>query len=287
MLLSPPTTATLPVNTDVAQYPSRLWKVVDPERTDVKPSFLLGTMHLADKEIVALPPHIDTVVQQADSLTIEVKLGNDAFKVMSELSALDGPKTLSDLLGEATFDRVVTVLKPHGVNRYGLERLKPWVVGLMLNYPPPSLDPVLDYSLQMRFSRSNRPVHQLETIHEQIQIFNKLSLSDQIKFLRYALAQQANFDTYLERMKQLYIADDLDGLQALAKTQMQDVKEAYLVNLFQELIDKRNLRMVARMENRLEEGNALIAVGALHLTGDYGIIQLLRDLGYQVNPVTP
>ena len=130
-------------------------------------------------------------------------------------------------------------------------------------------------------------MYQLETAEEQVQIFNKLSMPDQVRFLLYSLEQQRYFDQYLERMKRYYINDDLDGLQAQAAEQIGSVDEAYLESLYQDLIDRRNLRMVDRMRPRLHEGNALIAVGALHLTGDYGIIEILRQLEYQVVPVLP
>lgn len=268
-------------------YPSRLWQIDLPKSKQLKASYLLGTMHLADKAIVNLPPHINRVVDKADSLTVEVKLDSGSFRTMSEYSALKGKKTLSDLIGDNTFNQVLDILRNRGINKYGLQRLKPWVVGLMLNYPPPSLDPVLDYSLQLRFANAGKPVYQLETAEEQIRLFNRLSLQDQVKFLRFSLQQQENFDGYLEAMKRLYLADDLDGLQALANEQMGDVSEPYLEELFQELIDKRNLTMVDRMRVRIHEGNALIAVGALHLTGDYGIIAILRELGYRVVPIRP
>ena len=279
--------AIAPARAEEPRYPSRLWQVWVPKAPGVKPSYLLGTMHLPDREIVNLPPRIERVVDSADSFTMEVKLDSQAYKAFSSLSALTGSETLSDLVGDSTFDEVVSLLKPRGMSRYGLERMKPWVVGLMLNYPPPSLDPILDHMLQMRFMRAGKPVHQLETAEEQIQIFNKLSMPDQIRFLRYSLEQQKHFDDYLTAMKQHYISDDLDALQAQAAEQMTDVDEDYLSDIYQELIDRRNLRMVDRMRARLHEGNALIAVGALHLTGDYGIIEILRQLDYSVVPVMP
>ena len=269
-----------------SRYPSRFWKIEVMDRAEgIKPSYLLGTMHLPDKDIVELPPHIDSVVARADSLSIEVKLNNDAFRAMADLSALNGSETLSDLIGEKEFAAVLAVLKDRGLTQYALERLKPWAAALIMNYPPPSLDPILDYALQLRFKNSNKPVYQLETAREQIQIFNQMAVSDQIKFLRYSLQQQAMFDVYLAQMKALYLADDLDGLENLTKQQMIHSDKKFMSLLLNELIDKRNLRMVDRMQQYLQKGNALIAIGALHLTGEYGVLQLLSEIGYRVSPV--
>ncbi|MDX1694651.1 MAG: TraB/GumN family protein, partial [Ketobacteraceae bacterium] len=114
---------------EIRQYPSRLWQVSMPEAPSVKPSYLLGTMHLSDPTIVNLPPHIEQVVKSAASYTMEVKLDGNSYKTLANLSVLKGPKTLSDLVGPDTFDQLVSVLKSRGLNRYGLERMKPWVVG--------------------------------------------------------------------------------------------------------------------------------------------------------------
>ncbi|MDX1696010.1 MAG: TraB/GumN family protein, partial [Ketobacteraceae bacterium] len=149
------------------------------------------------------------------------------------------------------------------------------------------LEPILDHKLQIAFERAGKPVYQLETAQEQVDIFNRLSLADQVSFLRYSLEQQKHFDQYLADMKRHYVNDDLDALQAQATEQMAATDGDYMDGLYQDLIDRRNLRMVDRMRARLHEGNALIAVGALHLTGDYGIIAILRQLNYRVEPVLP
>ncbi|MCG8668663.1 MAG: TraB/GumN family protein [Pseudomonadales bacterium] len=268
------------------QYPSRLWKIEHPKQ-ETRPSYLLGTMHLSDKDIVNLPPHIDSVVARTDSLAIEVKLDQKAQKSLAELSALRGNKTLSDLIGSDTFQRIVSLLQPRGMSPLGLQRLKPWAVALMLNYPPPSLDPVLDYSLQLRFKRNKKPIYQLETAEEQIQLFDSMSVENQVGFLMHSLVQQRHFDMYLLAMKRLYIEDDLDGLQALANSQMDEVEQPFLQDLFRRLIEERNIKMANRMGIHLQSGNSLIAVGALHLTGNKGLIQLLRYRGYNVTPVLP
>ncbi len=268
-----------------AQYSSRLWKIESRADKKIAPSYLFGTMHLADKQIVNLPPHIQQVVYSADTLAIEVKLDAESQRALSTLTALQGDETLSDLIGNTQFKRVAQLLEAKGVSEYSLQRLKPWAAALILNYPPASLDPVLDYSLQLKFSQQNKPVYQLETAQEQIEIFDHLSLGDQISFLEYSLKQQDHFDFYLQKMKQLYLDDDLEGLQALALEQMEDINQPFMLQLFSNLIEKRNIKMVNRMQFHLKAGNSLIAVGALHLTGPKGLINLLRYKGYKVTPV--
>ena len=270
-----------------SRFPSRLWLVKDPAAPEKKPSYLFGTIHLSDSDVVGLPPHIDRVVAEADSLTMEVMLDGQAYQAFARSSSLQGNTTLSDLVGDAIFNELVALLRPRGLNRYGLERMKPWVVGLMLNYPPPSLEPILDHKLQLRFARAEKPVYQLETVEEQIAIFNQLSMADQIQFLQYSLEQQKQFDGYLHQMKRYYLSDDLDAMQAQATAQIAQVDAEYLNRLYQDLIDMRNKRMTERMQPRLREGGALIAVGALHLTGDQGIVMLLRNIGYRVKPHLP
>jgi uncharacterized protein YbaP (TraB family) len=85
----------------------------------------------------------------------------------------------------------------------------------------------------------------------------------------------------------LYLKRDLAALQAVG-TDLTDTSaeerrgaEAFL----DRLVDERNVRMVERMIPRLEEGATFVAVGALHLPGQRGILQLLANRGYKVAAV--
>ncbi|HVL01312.1 MAG TPA: TraB/GumN family protein, partial [Dongiaceae bacterium] len=168
-----------------------------------------------------------------------------------------------------------------------LQRLKPWAVGLMLNLPTQSLEPVLDVSLQYRFQDAGKPVQSLETIDEQLDLFDRMTLPEQVEFLQASLEQIPEFDSNLAQMKQLYRAGDIDAIHDFAKNQTHKVKSPVMERLMAQIVEQRNKRMVERLRGYLQSSGNLIAVGALHLPGQDGILQLLRNAGYRVQPVTP
>jgi hypothetical protein len=85
-------------------------------------------------------------------------------------------------------------------------------------------------------------------------------------------------------MLDAYLDRDLEGLVLLQQQYMyadSDIDDRFML----ELVDKRNLRMVRRMQDVLAQGNAFIAIGALHLPGENGVLHLLEQQGFTVTPV--
>ncbi|MEJ2452394.1 MAG: TraB/GumN family protein [Gammaproteobacteria bacterium] len=90
---------------------------------------------------------------------------------------------------------------------------------------------------------------------------------------------------FLQSLIDLYLARDLAGLEAINNQQLQSADAKLAADVEQRLILTRNHRMVMRMQARLQEGYAFIAVGALHLPGEQGILKLLEEHGYLVKYV--
>lgn len=261
---------------------SLLWQI----EKEGKRNHLLGTIHVSDRDIVTLPPHVDQVVQQSDALLLEVKQGPKSQLAIADRTRLE-ESTLRQLVGDDLYQRVVKVMKQRGMSPASLQRLKPWAVGLMLNFPTPSLEPVLDVSLQYRFQNEGKPVQSLETVDEQLDLFDHLSPQEQIEFLRASLAQLGEFDENLARMKMLYKAGDIEAIHAFARSQAHDMRNPVMEKLMEKIVEQRNVRMFQRVQAHLNASGTLIAVGALHLPGEQGLLELLRKAGYRVNPVKP
>lgn len=261
---------------------SLLWQI----EKEGKQNHIFGTIHVADRDIVKLPAHVDRVVSQADVLLLEVKQGAQSQQVIADRTTLQ-ESTLRQLVGSDLYGQISAVMKQRGMAPASLQRLKPWAVGLMLNFPVPSLEPVLDVSLQYRFQNAGKPVHALETIDEQLDLFDRLTLQEQIEFLHLSLQQQADFDRNLTRMKDLYRAGDIDAIHAFAQSQTLKVHSPVMERLMTEIVERRNRRMFERLRVYLNRSGNLVAVGALHLPGEHGLLQLLRKAGYRVQPVRP
>ncbi len=264
------------------QSDSRLWRI---DKNGVEPSYLFATMHSEDPRILKLPENVDKVFLKAKSFTAEIDLSIDMNATLGLSMLLPENKNLKSIIGDVLFQSSVSILKDFGIPKKIVNRMKPWAVLMTLSYPKPKTGLFLDKLLFNKAQKQNKKHYGLETAQEQIAIFNETPLSQQTILLRDTIKQYPTFHQQLEQLKKLYLKGDLDGLlQFNHKVMLQgdyQVADQFMVNL----IDKRNFKMVDRMQPRLREGNAFIAVGALHLPGEKGILALLRQQHYRTTAI--
>ena len=136
-----------------------------------------------------------------------------------------------------------------------------------------------------RAQEAGKPLHGLETIDEQLEVFEGLPLEDQVALLRDAVEQFAGIDALHAALLAAYKRQDLAALLAISEAEMADADQRLAREFQRRLIVDRNRRMAERMEPYLEQGAAFVAVGALHLPGEQGLISLLRQRGYSVRAV--
>lgn len=258
-----------------------LWKI---NRVGLKPSYLYGTMHLPDKEITTLSRPVLEALDNALSVTLEVKFNVNTFYEMSKAMNYADGSTLKGEIGTELYDGALPLLKKYGFNEEMLTTLKPWAAYLSLSMPPSKGGLPLDMVISNRGKKFGSTIYGLETLEEQLSIFDEMEEEDQTQLLKDTVCNYDQFQNDIKQMKELYIEHDLAGLAAMADKYEPDTKDRYK-DLMENLITKRNHRMVKRMQDRLIEGNAFIAVGALHLPGDEGILGLLEKDGFLVEAI--
>jgi uncharacterized protein YbaP (TraB family) len=263
-----------------------LWKI---EGGGVAPSYLFGTIHLRDTRVTTLPGPVADAIAATRSLSIEVLL-NAAAKVrtMGRMMITEGPK-LDEIVGAALFDRVVDAAAPYGLNRNVVRHMKPWAMWLLLGLPPEEMKGgsamPLDQALQAEAMRRGKPVYGLETIDEQLDSVAGFTEHEHIALLASAVDDRPGVEAMIEDMTRLYLARDIASIYDLMTTQSWDIERAVIDSVMERLIDFRNLRMTERMIARLDEGAAFVAVGAMHLPGERGMLHLLEQRGYTVSRV--
>ncbi|PIP35274.1 MAG: TraB/GumN family protein [Desulfobacterales bacterium CG07_land_8_20_14_0_80_52_14] len=258
-----------------------LWRI---ERSGLRPSFLMGTIHVEDERVLQLSPAAELAFSATDALVLELVLDEVAvFKAAAAMIYMDGTD-LKAVLGEDLFTKTASAMKTYGVPEIALRRMKPWAVMSTLMVPKPKTGNFLDLLLYRRAVQSGKSVFGLETVEEQVGVLESLPLKDQIEILRETLDQFELFPRVFSTMIEMYLAGDLDGLAALSERFIQ-TQDRGLVNRFMErLNDNRNLRMAERLQTYLEQGNVFVAVGALHLSGENSLLRLLEARGYTVIP---
>jgi uncharacterized protein len=258
-----------------------LWKIETP---GVAPSYLFGTYHSSDPRITTLPCPVKAAFDRSASYTMEVIANGAGIASMAEAMFFNDGKTLKELLGEQLYQETLKAVGANGVALAdSINNMKPWAVMVALSAPPDE-GLFLDMALQLDATVQNKPTYGLETMAEQIAVFNDMSLDDQVVLLRDAVQNyQLNQDA-MQELTRAYLQRDLGALLALNdKYKPQDARVN--ATMMDRLLVQRNARMAERLRTRLKEGNAFIAVGALHLPGGNGLLQLLSTAGYHVTRV--
>lgn len=258
-----------------------LWRI---ETDRAAPSYLFGTLHSDDPRVTALPNQVRDSFDRARSFTMEMVADDAALATMATFMFFHDGRTLPGVLGEALYAETRKVLAAEGLPQNGLERQKPWVIIVMLSTPRPRDGVFLDLALQARAQAQSKPIHGLETVAEQLSIFDDLPMADQIALLKDTLQLQPRTRALLEQITRAYLARDLARMMALADKHRPADARVYDA-LMKRLLTQRNVRMASRIRARLAEGNAFIAVGAAHLPGPDGLLNLLERAGYRVTSV--
>lgn len=258
-----------------------LWKISPPRGES---SYLFGTMHSPDPRVTRLAPAVQSAFDQAASFTMELLINASGVTSMAEAMFFPQGQNLRAVLGSKLYAQTHQAITDYGLPTRDLERKKPWVIVMLLSTPRAELGLPLDLRLQLQAAVQGKPTYGLETMSEQIAVFNDMPIADQVELLRDALAVHAEVTRQFEALIQAYVERDLTRLMAIVDEPTRQRTPAF-TRMMDRLLAQRNNTMLKRMRARLDEGNAFIAVGAAHLSGEKGLLRLLEKLGYRVSVV--
>ena len=258
-----------------------LWKIESPGATA---NYLFGTIHSDDARVIALPEVVARSLDASGRFVMEAIVDGEALVRMAEVMFFNDERTLEQVIGNKLYMESMKALTARGIPTLGVEKQKPWAVMMALSMPPPKTGEYLDLVLQARATQQNKPVSGLETIAEQLAVFDGLPLPDQVALLEDTVRAQANLDKEFEELHKAYLARDLAAIAAIGEKNKPGDELLYN-EVMDRLLVKRNLRMTERMAPILKQGGAFIAVGAAHLPGETGLLYRLEKAGYRVTAV--
>lgn len=279
---------------NVVNSESIFWKV---EKEGQKASWLFGTMHMADPEISTIKEPIKNAILASDALIIESVDALDpvaAQQAMGRLAHLtllaDG--TLRDLVEDDLEDELEAAVTIRGIPMQLADRMQPWLIATTISLPVCEIqrkqtgEKVLDAALAEFAKTSGKEIKGLESIEEQLTALASLPQEYHVSALEETLSSGSLATDMIETLKQSYLNGKMGVVFPLMKEVMpKSGKGEGALQLQEVLIDKRNVLMADRAEPILKEGSAFIAVGALHLPGETGLVKLLREKGYTVTAV--
>jgi uncharacterized protein YbaP (TraB family) len=256
-----------------------LWEVSKPGS---EAAYLFGTIHSEDPEVLKLAQPVQQAIDRSVTVVLEMLLDVEAMMYSSVAMLMPDGRVLSGIIGEPLFQQTALAIQSRGIPEIVLERMKPWAAAVTLSMPASKTGQVLDMMLYQDALQQGKVVHGLETIQEQLNVFESLSEADQISMLEEAVENFPDLDAMYADLLDAYKQRDLAGLMALNEASMK-AGDPQLADEFQQrLIIDRNHRMSERMQQYLRQGKVFVAVGALHLPGEDGLLNLLEQQGYTV-----
>lgn len=266
-----------------------LWRITSgPSPTkEESPSYLFGTIHSEDSRVTQLPAVVRHAFNSSTSFCAELSFDPSTLAQLGHGMRYSDGQNLQAILGADLFGRVVPLMVEYGVPQSAVSQLKPWAIFMTLSMPKPQTGLFLDLILYEMAKQQGKSVCGLETAAEQIEIFDHTPLADQVVLVRETVKQYASLPRLFMALLERYLARDLAGLIALTEANTPTLSEEKRIYeaFLDRLVNERNARMVDRLLPRLREGVAFIAIGALHLPGDQGVLHLLQNRGYQVSAV--
>jgi hypothetical protein len=272
-----------------------LWKV---EKEGRPASYLFGTVHLTDERVTQLSPAVKSAFGRAKTIAVEVSdlSENATASVIADAAPLvmytDG-RRLDHLLSNTEYDAVKSIIGRSGMPVDMAALFKPWIVTMILSVSDCERSKVqqgarvLDMKLAEMGKERGLEVIGLETIPAQLQALAAVPEDQQLDMLRASLKFADRANDLMETLVQLYLNRKISAAMPfqIALAHEAGVSEQAFVGFQQKLLVERNGKMAVAAEPLLERGNAFIAVGALHLPGDRGLVALFREAGYTVSPI--
>jgi uncharacterized protein len=262
-----------------------LWRI---ERDGGPASYVLGTIHSTDPRLRNLPPQVRAALDASSDVAFEFILTPAEQQTMAQAMRLPEGQRLEEHLGPDLFQRTVLALSKLGVEAEALQGLKPWALSVYLILPPLELvrrsqgEPAFDFWLQAEATRLGKRLHSLETIEEQIEIFDGMSQDEQVAMVSDMVADYARIEAQFNRKFRAYLKGDIAVIME-TDSDVSTVEDAAAAERFKaRLIDDRNRLMARRMQPLLQRGGVFVAIGAAHLPGEGGVLDLLQDQGYRV-----
>jgi uncharacterized protein YbaP (TraB family) len=249
--------------------------------------YLVGSVHMLTKDYYPLSPALDAAFEEADLLVEEIDFG----QMMAPASQLEmltrgmlpSGQSLETVLSAETFSQVKGRVTALGLPFEPLQRFKPWMLALTLlgfEWQKAGFDPALglDRHFYDRAIAERKAIQALETLEFQLSRFDEMTTSEQDRLLVSTLKE---LDTQLASVTELADAWKAGDAPTIERIVLQALKDE--PRLYRRLLIERNQNWLPAIEALFSRpGRALVVVGAAHLVGPDGLIEMLEAKGYTV-----
>lgn len=260
-----------------------VWKVSGPAGA----VHLVGSVHLLTKDYYPLSPALETAFKDSDLLVEEIDLGEleapaSQFKLLTR-GLLPGDQSLDAVLSPATYALVTKRVGDLGMPIEPLKRFKPWMLAVTLaeiEWQRAGFDASLglDRHFYDRARVDGKIVQGLETIDDQLSLFDQMTNADQDRMLAESLKDLDKERAGVLALTSAWKAGDAAVVERIV---LDDVKDDPV--MYERLLVRRNRNWLPKLDALLtRSGRAFVVVGAAHLVGPDGLLAMFKAKGYKV-----
>ncbi|MGD1930023.1 MAG: TraB/GumN family protein [Leptolyngbyaceae cyanobacterium] len=266
----------------VAAGENFLWQIETPTNT----VYLLGSVHFLSADQYPLPAVMEAAFDEAEVLVLEADISAaasaDAATVMIDAALPEPGESLAEVLTPDTYELAQQQVAELGLPFGLFEGFEPWFLAVSLTsfqlidigFEP---EYGIDQYFHGRATDADKPVLFLETVEQQFNLFEQLSIDEQRQFTEQALAEMDLLEESFNEILTAWSTGDIAGLEATLFAGFADYPEMQAI-----FLSDRNRDWATQIQPFLQaDDDYLIVVGALHLVGPDNVLELLAQQGYQ------
>jgi len=259
-----------------------LWEISGKKLT--APSYLFGTFHLICKDDIPFGPQLKKALQSAKEIYMELDMDDPATMMGSlKLMSMRNDTTLKKLFTEEEYKRVESFFNDSLKMPISMfQHMKPFFLEAML-YPkmlPCKTMGGVEEELMKMAKENKKEIQGLETMAFQAAVFDSIPYNEQAKELLKGVDSMETYRKYFTATVKVYKSQQLNKLAEFLTDNEFGINDNQDI-----LLDKRNKDWVIKLNTIMKKEPVFIAVGAGHLVGDMGLINLLRKEGYTVRAI--
>ncbi|UOA28078.1 TraB/GumN family protein [Pseudosulfitobacter sp. DSM 107133] len=259
---------------------------------------LIGTIHVADPRLPAVADALAPVIATADALLVEAtaieeEQLKDAMATRPELISLASGPTLIDLMPAEDWAELAQAASQRGIPPFMAAKLQPWYLSLILGMPPCVMTAMqnggegLDKALLRVASENGTPATALEPFDTLFTLMGQDPLEEQVALLRLGTFGVQQLEDLTATLVAQYFAQEHGAIMPLNRVVTRswlDLPKSEFDVLFDDMLDKLLVRRNANWLPKItaSQGVTVVAVGAGHLGGTHGLLNLLAGDGYML-----
>lgn len=250
-----------------------MWEI----RSETGLVYLLGSAHIAKKELYPLDSVIENAFKRSGYLVVELDINSLDPSFLTDKIMIPGDTTLEDILEPELYERLKKEFNEYKVPSSMFKRYKPWFAVLYLGQIElmnEGYDPNSGIDKYFLDKAGDRQIIALETPEQQMKVFEELDKMPN-DFVEYSLNELDSSIYHMDQMIKAWSSGDTTTIKDKVIESMSEDME--LEHISEVMLDKRNYIMAEKIKEYLQDDNIyFVIVGAAHIPGDNGILSILR-----------